>query len=297
MSKILYILVTICVLSWRQTMGDDFVECLISANRDNIDSELEYIDPISGSVLTIPDKLTEDLSSIRVQCKKTSQTFTNKIRLTLDDTGKDVIDAKNYITVTCGSGTLSPAILTAQTSWCSTGCPLLPTDPSTNWKVVYPFPLLSTLETAAPVLQNSELEVSVTCRTGSAPANGGSTAVTTKCTNSGYNPNLRELITCVPGCTDLPKTGNVSASPAASTTSGAAPYNIGDIVVLSCAQSGYKVSTTDQITCLSTQRWNDARIPVCVPAMTGSSAIRASALASVNVVFVLVMIMCSFGYQ
>ena len=287
----LLVILTSSVLFWKHTTGEDYVECLIATNRDNIDSELGYIDGISGNVLTIPEKLTEQLQSIQVRCKKNSQTFTNKIRL-LSEIDEDLIDAKsgntqkNYITVTCASGVLSPPILTTQTSWCSTGCPLLPTDPSTNWKVVYPFPLLSTQETAAPVLQNSELAVSVTCRPGSAPANGKSSAVTTKCTDSGYNPNLGELISCVPGCTDLPKSGNVFASPPAGTTSGAAPYNIGDIVVLSCAQSGYQVSTTDQITCLSTQRWNDARIPLCVPAVTGSSATRAAVMTSLLVLVV-----------
>ncbi|XP_063694729.1 uncharacterized protein LOC134826326 [Bolinopsis microptera] len=260
---------TFAGLVWVVPADEKFINCDILTNRNNIDTELGYID-LAGEVATIPEELTEEMSMIHVRCKKDSQTFTNKIRL-LSYIDESIIDTKNgsaqnnFIAVTCSGGSLSPSILTSQTTWCGTGCPLLPTDPSTNWKVIYPLPLLSTQETDAPVLQNAELAISLTCRTGSAKANEGTSVTLTKCSDSGYTPDLGQLISCVHGCTDLPAIGNVSAAPSPSTVTGAAPYNIGDIVVMKCEKSGYNLLTSAQITCLSTQRWSDPRVPLCLP--------------------------------
>ena len=64
------------------------------------------------------------------------------------------------------------------------------------------------------------------------------------------------------GCTDLPHSGpGVSADTAATTGSGEAPYNIGDMVGLSCNNPGYKIASSEKITCLSTQRWSDTEVP------------------------------------
>lgn len=219
--------------------------------------------------IKIEDKKKKPTTTFKIECKSASNTWTNKFRI-LDTVAVDTIDQISggkqgtALTLTCTGNKIAPTWLFKHTDdYCSQGCPLLPDTPVHNWQHSYPTSIVSTSPNQAPILQGSAMII-LSCVPTSAPKNGGKSTTTTKCTSSGYT-ELSSLLECVKGCTNYPTTGiGTKVNQEASKVTGDAPFNIGDVVQVSCTDPQQTIIVSE-FTCLSTQMWNEpvTEVPKC----------------------------------
>eukprot|EP00116_Pleurobrachia_bachei_P008862 sb/3469124/ len=166
-------------------------------------------------------------------------------------------------------------------TFCAVGCQPIPEDYATYWSVNYNGNSPNADINGAPIKTNTDTDIrvsTISCRSGYATVVGSSTVDKVTCgSDGGWTPaNLNTLITCKPGCSML-NIANGAVTVAYQNVTGAAPYNVGDLVGIQCGD-GYVVSgSTSTVTCTALQRWKPSTLPVCVTSSSVADSTTSSA--------------------
>jgi len=192
------------------------------------------------------------------------------------------LDTWGTITATCDGDSIYPNMFYDSSSnyydlYCRPGCSRLLESARV---AVYP-PQTATKELYSAPVRHSNIAVTVKCNDGYAQAVGDGGKATISCTHlTGWDSSPDQLLSCLPGCSDIRfDVSKGSTQTARSGSDGEPPFKAGDIVKFSCDDS-YTMYGYSTVTCSGTNEWS-YDLPTCVYEAASSAVLARIALSAI----------------